>query len=170
LPRLEEAQTGIRDVYFVDAAHFVFRTFLGMLWCFQRLFVPAPAGLRRFNVLGALHATNHSLITVTNESYINAESVCILLKKIVAYTRGLPITLMLDNARYQRCHLVQEFAKTLKIELLFLPTTDSLHLNLIARMWKYIKRSVCTTATMNPLMTFNKRSAPALTTPRTIRR
>ena len=34
----------------------------------------------------------------------------------------MPITVVLDNARYQRCHLVQDTAKHLNIELLFLPT------------------------------------------------
>jgi len=110
-----------------------------MLWCFQRLFVPAPAGRKRFNVLGALHATSHALITVTNESYINAESVCALLRKIAARATGLPITLVLDNARYQHCRVVQELAVTLDIDLLFLPPYSP-HLNLIERMWKYVKK------------------------------
>ena len=30
----------------------------------------------RFNVLGALNAVTHELITVTNDTYINAQSVC----------------------------------------------------------------------------------------------
>src|SRR6187551_3793023 len=32
-PRLEQARRGQRQVYFVDAAHFVFAPFLGFLWC-----------------------------------------------------------------------------------------------------------------------------------------
>ena len=47
---------------------------------------------------------------------------------------------MLDNARYQRCHLVQGLAETLGIELLFLPPYSP-HLNLIERMWKYVKKT-----------------------------
>src|SRR5512147_83697 len=38
-PRLEQARRGRRQVYFVDAAHFVFAPFLGCLWCAARLFV-----------------------------------------------------------------------------------------------------------------------------------
>ena len=34
---------------------------------------------------------------------------------------SIPITLVLDNARYQWCRLVQDLAKSLNIELLFLP-------------------------------------------------
>jgi hypothetical protein len=43
-PRLEEAKSGQRVVYFVDAAHFVLAPFLGILWCFTRLFIKAPSG------------------------------------------------------------------------------------------------------------------------------
>ena len=54
--------------------------FLGYLWSVTRLFVKAPAGRSRFNVLGALNAVTHELITVMNDSYINAQSVCELLR------------------------------------------------------------------------------------------
>src|SRR5512144_3368034 len=83
-PRLAEAQAGRRAVFFVDAAHFVLAPFLGMLWCFARLFIPAPAGRQRFNVLGALNAITHELITVTNDTYITAEQVCALLHPLAA--------------------------------------------------------------------------------------
>ncbi|GBO56201.1 mobile element protein [Pseudanabaena sp. lw0831] len=45
---------------------------LGFLWCFERLFVKSGTGRQLFNVLGALNAVTHELITVTNDSYINA--------------------------------------------------------------------------------------------------
>jgi len=51
-----------------------------------------------FNVLGALHAITHELMLITNDTYINAESVCELLRKIAPTTAGIPITLVLDNA------------------------------------------------------------------------
>jgi hypothetical protein len=78
-----------------------------MVWCFARVFLPAPPGRQRFNVLGALNAISHEVVTVTNDSYINAESVCELLRRLVALDLGMPITLVLDNARYQKCRLVQ---------------------------------------------------------------
>jgi transposase len=60
-PRLKEAKAGQRAVFFVDAAHVVLAPFLGFLWSFARLFIKAPAGRQRFNVLGALNATTHEL-------------------------------------------------------------------------------------------------------------
>ena len=71
-PLIEEAKAGTRKVFSVDAAHFVLAPFLGFLWSFTRLFLQAPAGRKRFNVLGALDVITHKLITVTNDSYINA--------------------------------------------------------------------------------------------------
>jgi len=136
---LKEAEAGRRVVLFVDAAHFVFGAFLGYVWCAVRFWVKAPAGRRRLNVLAALCAVSHELTTVTNDTYINSHSVCELLHKIERRYAGKPITLVLDNARYQRCKLVQEEAAQLKIELLFLPPYSP-NLNLIERFWKFVKK------------------------------
>ena len=138
-PVLEQAQAGQRKVYFVDAAHFVLAPFLGFLWSFTRLFVQAPAGRQRFNVLGALDAMTHQLITVTNDSYINALSVCELLCQLRLRYPDIPITLILDNARYQKCKLVWQVADLLDIDLLYLPAYSP-NLNLIERLWKFIKK------------------------------
>lgn len=137
-PRLDEAKDGKRDVYFVDAAHFVLGAFLGFLWSFTRIFVKSPSGRQRFNVLGALNAISKELITITNTTYITSTQVCELLKKI-ALTSQNPITLVLDNARYQRCDLVINLANELGIELLFLPSYSP-NLNLIERVWKFTKK------------------------------
>jgi transposase len=138
-PRLAEAKTRQRAVFFVDAAHVVFAPFLGFLWCFSRLFVKAPSGRSRFNILGAINAISHELITVTNESYMNAQSICELLWKMYHANIGIPITLVLDNARYQKCALVIDLAKSLDIELLHLPPYSP-NLNLIERLWKFMKK------------------------------
>jgi len=136
---LEAAQAGQRVVFFVDGAHFVLAPFLGFLWSVVRIFIQAPSGRQRFNVLGALNAMTHELITITNDAYLTAESVCALLAKIANLDAGIPITIFLDNARYQRCALVMEKAKSLNIELCFLPAYSP-NLNLIERVWKFVKK------------------------------
>jgi transposase len=138
-PRLAEARAGRRQVRFVDASHFVFATFLGYLWCKTRWCVRAASGRKRFNVLGAVDALSHNLVQITNHSYINAESVCALLRAVVEAGTGLPITLVLDNARYQKCALVTELAAQLGVELLYLPSYSP-NLNLIERLWKFVKK------------------------------
>jgi transposase len=138
-PRLEEARQGRRQLYFVDAVHCVFAAFLGVVWCWARRCIRAASGRKRYNVLGALDAVSHRLIQVSNHSYINAESVCLLLRAVVdAAVPGVPITLVLDNARYQKCALVTDLAKQLGIELLYLPSYSP-NLNLIERVWKFVK-------------------------------
>ena len=107
-PRLTEAKAGQSIVYFVEAAHFVFAPFLGYLWSLSRLFVRAPSGRKRYNVLGALNAITPAVITVTNDAYMNAQSVCTLLIQLAALHVNIPLTLVLDNARYQKCAVVQE--------------------------------------------------------------
>ena len=138
-PRLAEAQAGKRTVFFVDAAHFVLAPFLGFLWSLTRIFIRALAGRQRFNVLGALNAITHELITVTNDTYITAESLCALLQKLAALNLAVPITVFLDNARYQKCALVQAVAARLNIELCYLPAYSP-NLNLIERVWKFVKK------------------------------
>jgi transposase len=138
-PRLDAAEAGQEHVFFVDAAHFVFGTFLCCLWSFSRIFVRAASGRQRFNVLGAWDAITRQLIAVSNTTVVNTETMCELLRKIVASGLTGPITLVLDNARYQRNAAVQALAEELGVRLLFLPSYSP-NLNLIERLWKFIKR------------------------------
>jgi transposase len=138
-PRLAEAKCGQRIVFFMDAAHVVFAPFLGVVWCFERLFVKAPSGRQRLNVLAALNATTRETFTVQNLTYITSETVCELLRLLAGAHPGVLMTIVLDNARYQRCALVQSLAQRLGIELLFLPAYSP-NLNLIERFWKFVKK------------------------------
>jgi transposase len=81
----------------------------------------------------------HELVTVTNDTYITATEVCTLLRQLAALTFGVPLTIVLDNARYQRCAQVVTLAASLSIELCFLPPYSP-HLNLIERLWKFVKK------------------------------
>jgi transposase len=138
-PVLAEARAGRRDVYFVDGAHFVDAVLLGWVWCVARLFIRAASGRKRYNVLGAVHAVSHQLIRVASHTYLNAESVCALLRAVAAAGVGRPVTVVLDNARYQKCALVQGLAQTLGVTLLYLPGYSP-NLNLIERVWKFVKK------------------------------
>ena len=106
-PGLDAAQAGDGHVFFVDAAHFVFGTFLCCLWSFARIFIRAASGRQRFNVLGAWNAVTRQLVAVTNTTVVNTETMCELLRKIAALGLSGPITLVLDNARYQRNAVVE---------------------------------------------------------------
>ena len=62
-----------------------------------------------------------------------------MLRKVAALGLAEPITLVLDNARYQRNAVVQGLATQLEITLLDLPSYSP-NQNLIERLWKFIKR------------------------------
>lgn len=113
--------------------------FLGVLWSLSRLFLRAASGRQRFNVLGALDAVSHQLITFSNDGYINAEAVCALFYQIRQAFPHHPVSLVLDNARYQKCSAVFACAEQLGLELLYLPPYSP-KLNLIERLWKFVKK------------------------------
>ena len=138
-PRLQEAEEGKRQVFFVDAAHMVFGSFLCCLWSFARLFVRAASGRQRFNVLGAWNAITQELLAVTNTTVVNTETMCALLRKLAAQKLPGLVTVVLDNARYQRNTVVQTLAASLGIELLYLPAYSP-NLNIIERLWRFVKR------------------------------
>lgn len=60
--------------FFIDAAHFVHRAYLGFVWCFTQIFIVSPSERKRFDVLGAVEAVTKEMITITNDSYITAIS------------------------------------------------------------------------------------------------
>ena len=124
----------------MDAAHFVWGTgFLTCLWCFTRMFVRTSSGRKRHNVLGAYNAITRKLVTVVNDSYINSTSVCEMLRLLRKTHASGAIKIVLDNAAYQRCALVQNLARELNITLLYLPAYSP-NLNLIERLWKFVKK------------------------------
>ena len=84
---------------------------------------------------------DHALVSVTMDATVNAETMCALLRQIAALGLTGPVRLVLDNARYQHCALVMDLAKSLNIELLFLPSYSP-NLNLIERLWRFVKKKV----------------------------
>jgi transposase len=139
-PRLAEAQAGQRVVFFLAAAPCVFAPFLGLVWCLERLFVKAPSGRQRLTVLAALNATTRDIFSVTHLTSITSETVCAFLRLVAGAHPGVPLTIVLDNARSQRCALVQGLAKSLSIALLCLPAYSP-NLTLIERFWKFVKKT-----------------------------
>jgi len=156
-PLLEEAKQGQRTVLFVDAAHFVMGAFLGMLWCFTRQLLPSASGRKRYNVLGAYDPIRHEAITVTNDTYINQHVFCTFLDKIAAAYADTekPITLILDNAKYQKCQLVFDKATQLGIKLVYLPAYSP-NLNLIERLWRFVKKQVLYSKHYDQFSTFKQ--------------
>jgi transposase len=62
-----------------------------------------------------------------------------MLQKLAVQYAGQSIVIVLDNARYQHCKLVEGLAKELGITLQFLPSYSP-NLNWIERLWKFVKK------------------------------
>lgn len=119
--------------------------FAGQLWTKVRYFVKTASGRSRYNVLGALNFATKKLVTITNETYITSEQVIMLIDKLLVDYANQPIKLVMDNAKYQRCKKVMEYALEHGVELIFLPTYSP-NLNLIERLWKFVKSEVLNAA------------------------
>ncbi len=138
-PAIKEAKEGKCYLLFLDAAHFVHAPFLCQAWCFVRQFIQSPSGRQRFNVLGAINAINKKISFTANSTYIDAKVIGEFMIQLTREYTDLPIKIVLDNARYQHCSYVIDLARELKIELLFLPPYSP-NLNIIERLWKYVKK------------------------------
>jgi transposase len=110
-----------------------------------RLVLGSPDDSRRLGaqtvqcVGGAWNAIANTLVSVTTDTVVNAETMADLLRKIAGLGLKGPIYLVLDNARYQYCAVIEALAAQLNIQLMFLPSYSP-NLNLIERLWRFVKK------------------------------
>jgi len=139
-PVYELAKQGKVHLFFIDAVHFLYAPFLCFLWCFQRVFVKAPAGRKRVNILGALNAITKKVHFKSTDDTVNKQTIVDFLYQLRIYYHDMkPIYIVLDNARYHHAKIVRELAEKLNIKLLYLPPYSP-NLNIIERLWKFLKK------------------------------
>lgn len=132
------------DLVFGDAAHFVYGKFSRFCWSKQPKYRPSGHGRHRINVYGAYDPRSNQVHTMHNQGYINAEFMVEYLhwlRKEPYPNLQRPLHIVLDNARYQHCQFVKQHAEGLNIKLEFLPGYSP-NLNLIERLWKYLKEII----------------------------
>ena len=107
----------------------------------SRIFIATLSGKNRYNVLVIIDAITHNFVSVSNTTYINHLSVIELLEKIREIHKNsvIPISIFFYNAKHQLYKIVIEKAVTLNIKLIFL-SPYSPNLNLIERLWKWVKK------------------------------
>ena len=138
-PLMERARSGEVALLFLDASHFVMGCdFLGYIYGKSRRIIRTWSGRKRYNVLGAIDFVTKQVFTVTNAEYITAVQVNAMLRKLSEAYAGKEIHIVLDNARYQKCKIVQDLAGELGIHLEYIPPYSP-NLNLIERAWKFVK-------------------------------
>lgn len=146
-PLMEKARAGLLALYFMDGSHFVMgNDYLGSYYGSTRRYVQTFSGRKRWNVLGSIDFVSKKVVTVCNDTYLRANQVCRMLVKVRKAHKSEPSTeihLILDNAKYQKCKVVQTVAKKLNISLDYIPPYSP-NLNLIERLWKHTKANIRT--------------------------
>lgn len=84
------------------------------------LFLPIGAGRNKFNLLWDINPFSLDLIHSHSMVYVNAEQVIDFLEKVRTQSGDFPISIILENARYQHCQAVRDKATYLGIDLIFL--------------------------------------------------
>jgi len=132
-------------VYFSDAVHPTHNVLPHYGWILKGSdkAIKTNSGRQRVNINGAICFHTNDVVYREDET-INRDSTVSLLGKIRSkHDENKEITVILDNAKYNRAKEVTKYASLHKINLLFLPSYSP-NLNLIERFWKYFKEKVCT--------------------------
>lgn len=141
LPLLEWAQAHYAKVCFADGVHLIYGDSSGHCWCKERVCVPAAHGRQRVNCLGFLDAITFETEAVINDTYLNADNVCEGLDLLRKHNGDRIIYVILDNAAYQKCKKVKAAAEKNNINLIYLPPYSP-NLNLIERLWKFLRKEI----------------------------
>jgi transposase len=132
-------------VYFSDAVHPTHNVHPHYGWILKGSdkAIKTNSGRQRVNINGAICFHTKDVVYREDET-INRDSTVSLLSKIRSkHDEDKEITVILDNAKYNRATEVTKYASLHKINILFLPSYSP-NLNLIERFWKYFKENVCT--------------------------
>ena len=144
-PFLEEIDTEREVVCFMDAVHPQHNTRSDYVWAKrgQDKEVPTNSGRNRININGAMNAHHPEEVVTVEAEKINAESTKALFEKLLQqYQDKDKIYVLADNARYYYNEALREWlAENPKIQLLHLPTYSP-NLNLIERLWKFLRKKV----------------------------
>jgi transposase len=139
-PLLDESKEG-SPVYFVDATHAAYDAHAACGWILrgETRELKANHGRVRININGALNASTLEVIH-KREERITSSAMIELFKKIEeAHPQAEKITVILDNARYNRSKDVNSYVCSSRIKPVYLPPYAP-NLNLIERFWGYLKK------------------------------
>ncbi|CEG11704.1 conserved hypothetical protein [groundwater metagenome] len=140
-----ETLLGLEDsvVLFFDPCHLQHNVVNARMWQLKgakgTINVNANTGRKRVNILGALNLNELSVIPFFTEESCNSARVVEFFLKAREIYPDKTITIILDNANYNHAEYTTIFAEWYNIELFFLPPYSP-NLNLIERLWKFMKK------------------------------
>ena len=135
-------------VLFLDPVHQVHNVDNGYCWQLKGRVgtktVLSNSGRQRLTIIGALNVRTRKTTILTTQDNCDGPMMVSFLHEIRKdYPREKTVLIFLDNARYNHSKLVAEEAERLHINLLFLPPYSP-NLNIIERLWKFMKKKVTT--------------------------
>jgi len=138
---LEEVAAGKAEVYFADGVHPTHNTKTGRGWIRkgQDFEIDCNSGRKRININGAIRAGKPEHLVYDIAQSVNAQSTQRLCRKLLKKHPAKTIYYICDNARYNRCAWLQEWAADQRIEFVFLPGYSP-NLNLIERLWRFLRK------------------------------
>jgi transposase len=130
-------------ICFMDAVHPQHNPVLGYGWIKrgEDRDVRSNTGRQRLNINGAIDLETLEPVVRYDDTIDAASTIALFDQLQVVYFAAAWIYVICDNAKYYRSKLVQEYLKTSRIKLVFLPAYAP-NLNLIERLWKYFKKQV----------------------------
>jgi transposase len=157
---IKKAKGNNGAVIFLDPTHQVYNTENGYCWqekgAAGTKTISSSSGRKRISIIGAINAVTHRPTTIITEDNCDKEMIRQLLKQIRKdYQNKGKIYIFLDNARYSRNREVYAEAKRLNIKLIFLPPYSP-NLNLIERLWKFLKNKIRKNIYYNTFAKFKK--------------
>lgn len=134
----------MRKSFFLDAVHPQYNTKSAYGWIKKGkdFLVLTNSGRKRVNINGAINGNDVTEVYTMESSRVNAQSTIELLEKIASKNKDHIVNLVCDNARYYRAKILQEWIeKNENFNIIFLPPYSP-HLNLIERLWKFLRKKV----------------------------
>ena len=148
-PVLEEVEGGKSALFYADGVHPLHNTTPTRGWIKRgdTFEIKANTGRRRVNINGAINAHKVDEVFTDFPKRVNAQSTIRLLREIEKkHPDKEKLYVVVDNAPYNRSKVLKNWLKEHpRIVMLYLPPYAP-NLNLIERLWKFMKKKVIRTA------------------------
>ena len=134
-------------IYFSDAVHPQHNTRSSYCWVLkgEDKDIKSVSGRKRVNINGLLNANDVTDIVTISSDTINSQSTQELYQKLIDNNPEKDkIYIICDNARYYKNKALNEWLVNTKIVQVFLPPYSP-NLNIIERLWKFLKKEVINT-------------------------
>lgn len=130
------------EIYFMDAVHPEFQSQAVCGWIREGDLKTLPTTNKQFRLhfIGAL-ALNGMKVIASEYDTVNAKNMIEFFKDLESTSKASKIHIICDNGRANKNKMLQEYLKTSKIKIHYLPPYSP-NLNAIERLWKVMRERV----------------------------